>query len=818
MRKRAYKIIRGTFHVPVGMELFSAQPQPSEEVSANYLISSDVVIFIISEHQGTIAKNGMHYVEFEYDMAVKNNIPFIVIAHENLKPLHREGQHPLLLKTKDENQIKFFSDEGDLTFEVSEAIKDFEKKYCSLYGYVSVALYTELLKELKEALRNIEKIKKVNDVHLNAQSILSANFAHRVVISKGVSANVKEGAVAYGNQLRSLLDLLNRDFGNRPLLLEIASDGIERLYSTLQDITSPRGYTPRDNIDFASLVEKLFSDRLNKLQATSIVSEEEKYENFSAYWDDPEFKGIFQKKNMEALSRESCSIERIYICDSLISAVRTEWFKTAALPQAGAGAHIKLCPIDHGDGKSYKDYGIYFHSENDQDLGTYVLEAPDEENRESRYLKIRLLSEHTEYYKNDFEILWNNKKFEAIEIFHNTNAPPDIREFGVGTINDVIENNAILRDLILLSNKRKISSSDLGFVRKNDRIYAEIIKNFIDESYGVASSFLYFGDTLDNDGAVIRHLQEMNMPIFGFICEPRLNIGNVFINGVMHADAWHMAVKFLRIISERGISFNENMLAIFDIDQTLWAPKGLADTPISESRMDAINDILGSCFDDTEAGDRSRERSRQIMASTYSLLGQLKYNLLTSDNEDFKAAVSIFLGLGLYHREKKTDMHVFEQYRPDSDWELENILNYYTKLGGIGTFIMDAFSETYHGKKFCETHGIIYDRVFEIVDVLMNNLRDGKPAPFEHFRSRELESTILRTKESDISQAITINKVMRDIGMALKQAGVKILALSDRPDEATYSDTVSLLQTPMKIFGHDLYGEIREIVGGRSPK
>lgn len=101
---------------------------------------------------------------------------------------------------------------------------------------------------------------------------------------------------------------------------------------------------------------------------------------------------------------------------------------------------------------------------------------------------------------------------------------------------------------------------------------------------------------------------------------------------------------------------------------------------------------------------------------------------------------------------------------------------------------------------------MLINQITEDIRNLSWNIQKGVPAPYKEFRELEFEETLERAKlnHENIDKVLTINKTMWDVAHFLSKKVGNLIALSDRPDEATYSKDTSLLNTPMIIRGADI--------------
>jgi uncharacterized protein DUF4062 len=75
--------ILSMYHIPIGMELFSADDEEQWEVIKRTIDDSDYYILIIGNKYGTVNEDGISYTELEYNYALKSGVPILSFIIED---------------------------------------------------------------------------------------------------------------------------------------------------------------------------------------------------------------------------------------------------------------------------------------------------------------------------------------------------------------------------------------------------------------------------------------------------------------------------------------------------------------------------------------------------------------------------------------------------------------------------------------------------------------------------------------------------------------------------------------------------------------
>lgn len=649
---------------------------------------------------------------------------------------------------------------------------------------------------------------------------------------------------------RDLFTAMLGGVGGQSVTVRMATELLASLVARLETMRGADGYAPQNVGELSLLLTVLFGETLTDLKATSIHSSKASLQSYKGYWDDPTLGPLFKDRNQKFLHRGG-SMERIFVCDSVAEAVGESWFTTAVLPQVRAGATVRVTELETRRLHDYEDFGIYDHQKHG---GRYLLLAPPARNASSVYLQTAIISEYDTVAK-------YAAKFDSLQTQHKRRHSPvamlrrdehdEIPEpgsHGTGTINSIMGGQVVLRRLMRLDTKDSLIA-DRRIVRKHDGQYATAVFNHIRTSFPEVSTIVYVGDTQRNDGSLVRHLQGKAfdlkaklaataaraapsgetggaatdakagpLSVYGFICEPALQVEGAWLNDVLYTDKWTDLIGFAEVAKDK---LGPRMLGIFDIDQTLWAAKGVSDNPLNDLRRAAVSALVERYCEGPRADALVTEIQERVV-QLYDNLGAIKYHgALTLDNEDLRAGIAMAMGLNLMRSpdDGRTD--------PITAGWLERLANRTPAqfarfvvekyLPRMGTRSGDGWAraedtirratevcESSAYRVWAEGHGIDLAAVKQDVQGMFSAMHSATAAvQYPEFRRAELEQTLARTDPSlPVDERLVINKPAWDFATWLRDRETPLLALSDRPEEATHPPTgESVLEKDLTIFG-----------------
>jgi hypothetical protein len=348
------------------------------------------------------------------------------------------------------------------------------------------------------------------------------------------------------------------------------------------------------------------------------------------------------------------------------------------------------------------------------------------------------------------------------------------RTYGLATLHEFLGDNVAYRNLIP-ADPRLPSVTDLRpsldlaagvLPRKSEpaygRVVAEILRRArqVDRPGVPIERLLYVGDTQLNDGTAFRNICEAGAwPGWAFIgrdapqCPPAVDVqGSLYV-----ANRWSALPDFLQFVENKDFALDEHVAAVIDIDKTAIGARGRNDHVINQARVEGVQrtvaDLLGADFD------------QSAFQRAYDELNQTAYHPFTTDNQDYLAYICLILGAGLF--------------------SLENVVGE-VRAGAMADFT-DFISRVQARRHELDGSGLtpIHDNVWRCVQA-------GDPTPFKAFRYNEYLTTVARFGDlpgapvrEKLDQRIVITQEVRQAALALRERGVILFGVSDKPDEAS---------------------------------
>jgi hypothetical protein len=270
---------------------------------------------------------------------------------------------------------------------------------------------------------------------------------------------------------------------------------------------------------------------------------------------------------------------------------------------------------------------------------------------------------------------------------------------------------------------------------------------------------LYIGDTRMNDGTAAANLGQ-HLPLCAFIGEDRLGEPEKVEahDGLTLVNRWTALDDFLRTVRKEGFALDDGTALLLDLDKTAIGARGRNDQPIDQARVDAARDTvratLGQDFD------------MRVFRPIYDELHKPSYHHLTRDNQDYLVYISLMVSAGVY------------------DWDALQADLRTKRLARFEEFV--ALCE----ERVCAGDFAVLCPIHREV---AGNMRRGDPTPFKSFRYREYEATVARMDalpddtppERLLAEEITITREVAEAALELRERGVLVFGLSDKPDEAS---------------------------------
>jgi hypothetical protein len=302
--------------------------------------------------------------------------------------------------------------------------------------------------------------------------------------------------------------------------------------------------------------------------------------------------------------------------------------------------------------------------------------------------------------------------------------------------------------------------------RKLDMEYAQALAWLMARAQEITSpgvplrEIVYIGDTMLSDGGAFFNLrQHTGLPGWCFIgAEKDEALKITEKEGMYQANRWRALVDFVAYLQEQGARLDAGTVAIVDIDKTAIGARGRNDSSIDRARVAAIeatlSDALGNAFDPA------------AFRHAYSAINIARYHSFTADNQDNVAYICMMLGAG---------MGTIEDLLAEVD--AGRLTSYRDFMARV-----DAARDRLWPPAAVALHDDIYART-----------RAGDLTPFKAFRRREYQETVRRMgslpEDAHMAQRlveeICLTREVLDAVCWLRDRGCLMVALSDKPDEAT---------------------------------
>ncbi len=271
---------------------------------------------------------------------------------------------------------------------------------------------------------------------------------------------------------------------------------------------------------------------------------------------------------------------------------------------------------------------------------------------------------------------------------------------------------------------------------------------------------VYLGDTMLNDGGAFNNLRDLTRwrgwCFIGSEKDEELAVSEK--NGLYQANRWSALAEFLSWTQSQGARLDARTVVVVDVDKTLLGARGRNDGTIDRARLAAIEataaEAAGTAFD--------LDEFRRI----YAEVNTPRYHAFTGDNQDIVAYVCLMLSAGAGTLAGLQD-----------DLAQGRLTGYQDFMAQI-----EAVRDCLAAPGLVALHDDLYSRV-----------REGDPTPFKAFRRREYLETVRRMGHLPdnaplarfLVEEICITQEVYEAVQWLKGRGCLLLALSDKPDEAT---------------------------------
>jgi len=286
---------------------------------------------------------------------------------------------------------------------------------------------------------------------------------------------------------------------------------------------------------------------------------------------------------------------------------------------------------------------------------------------------------------------------------------------------------------------------------------------------------LFLGDTRLNDSNAFRNIKAAGgWAGWAFIASEDLSQPpHVEVEeDLFLSNRWRALGEFFRFLKERDFALDEGTAAIVDLDKTAMGARGRNHSVIDRARVEAVRrtveGLLGERFDAV------------AFQEAYDELNQVDYHSFTADNQDYLAYICLMVSARAYgFRELLDDL---------AAGRVRSFRQFIERVEGRLQRVPDA-------------------QLAPIHDAIYANVRAGDPTPFKPFRYEEYRRTVARMgylcddapPERLLAEEIVITQEVREAAHYLREQGVLLFGLSDKPDEASIPQPDQIAQGAQSI-------------------
>jgi signal transduction histidine kinase len=159
------KSILDMYHIPIGMEMFSADNNEQWDTIKATIDNSDFYVLIIGHRYGSITKEGISYTEKEYNYAKEIGVPILTFIRNRDVPISalqrdkesskKKKKESFIYKVSTDAMINYWNDQADLALKVSISLANAFYKYNRI-GWIRAGKGTSPVDEDEKAILTME--------------------------------------------------------------------------------------------------------------------------------------------------------------------------------------------------------------------------------------------------------------------------------------------------------------------------------------------------------------------------------------------------------------------------------------------------------------------------------------------------------------------------------------------------------------------------------------------------------------------------------------------------------------------------------------
>lgn len=186
-REKATKVILDLYHLPVGMEMFSADDDDQWKIITDAIDVSDYYVLILGHRYGSLTNKGISYTEKEFNYAKSKNIPILSFIRHRDTPVSNtdresnqksvEKLEKFIAKASKGKMCAFWTDVSDLERQLAIALPKSFARHQGV-GWVrgdskSEHVAEEIAKLSEENRKLREENSRLNELAKNKNPLLS---------------------------------------------------------------------------------------------------------------------------------------------------------------------------------------------------------------------------------------------------------------------------------------------------------------------------------------------------------------------------------------------------------------------------------------------------------------------------------------------------------------------------------------------------------------------------------------------------------------------------------------------------------------------
>lgn len=274
------------------------------------------------------------------------------------------------------------------------------------------------------------------------------------------------------------------------------------------------------------------------------------------------------------------------------------------------------------------------------------------------------------------------------------------------------------------------------------------------------AELLFIGDTALGDTTAFHNLRAVSgWRGWAFIGSER--DGEVSLSehdGVYVASHWSALAGFISEVLSQGATLGPCTAVVLDIDKTALGARGRNHVPIDRARIAAVEATVADALGDGY--------NQEAFRRAYAVLNDPQYHYFTADNQDNLAYICIMLGA--------------------------EVLTLEDLLADLGAGRLTSFRE-FMARVDAARVSLPNPGLQALHDDIYARVQAGDPTPFKAFRRREFLETVQRMghlpEDTPLAQRlkeeICLTREVVEVVQWLRHRGCLVMALSDKPDEAT---------------------------------